>query len=133
MDPMSADDADSVERAARAVRATGAAHPFSLNEALRAWRDLVTRVEKGYTDNVYEYTNDLHCRDALATAWPVLSENLRGQRQPELDALDARFHAATDPDDQLMTSTDAKGWWWHRVPSRRVGELAEDLSPDDDD
>ena len=105
MDPMSADDSDSVERAARVVRATGAAQPFSLNEALRAWRDLVARVEKGYTDNVYEYTNDLHCRDALATAWPILSENLRVHRQPELDALDARFQAATDPDDQLATQT----------------------------
>ena len=127
VDPKSADDSDSVERAGRAVRATGAVHPFSLNEALRAWRDLVTRVEKGYTDNIYEYTNDLHCRDALATAWPVLSENLRVHRQPELDALDARFEAATDPDDQLATSPEPRGWWWQRVPSRRVGELAEDL------
>ena len=88
----------------------------------------MTRVEKGYTDNVYEYTNDLHCRDALATAWPILSDKLRVDRQPELDALDARFEAATDPDDQLSTSDDSKGWWWQRVPSRRVGELAEDLS-----
>jgi hypothetical protein len=124
---VSANDHDSVQRAARAVRATGAAHPFSLNEALRAWRELVTRVEKGYTDNIYEYTNDLHCRDALATAWPILSENLRVHRQPELDALDARFEAATDPDDQLAPSNESKGWWWRRVPRRRVGELADDL------
>ena len=37
----------------------------TLGALLRGWADLVTRVERGYDDSIYEYTNDLSVRDRL--------------------------------------------------------------------
>ena len=100
----------------------------SLNGLLQDWDHFVRQVETGDSDNRYEYVNDMSCRDRLAAAWPILTEKVRNARQAQLDALDARFEAATVPDPD---STDAEGgddaWWVDRRPVLLVGELAEDF------
>lgn len=63
-----------------------------------AWRGLIREVEEGYDQLVDEYMNDLSCRDWLELAWPMLTERVRTARLPELEALDARFLAATFED-----------------------------------
>lgn len=101
---------------------------MTLNGLLNDWALFVRQVETGYTDNSYEYFNDLSCRGQLATAWPLLTDEVRSERQAELDAADARFLAATvpGPDSSGTVGTD-DAWWEDRRPVLLVGELAEDF------
>lgn len=129
---MTAEDYESVERASRVRYERGWRKRVSPNEMTSAWRALVADVEAGYGEMVDEYTNDLACRDWLALAWPKFTERVRAARQPELDALDARFRAATTEDTdgklaQFYRVENKDGWWWRRIPTRREGEFARDL------
>jgi len=120
VDETSGADHESVERAVGPGR--------SLNGLLRDWDQFVRQVETGYSDNRYEYFNDMSCRRGLAAAWPVLTEKVRNARQAELDALDARFMAATVPGPGSTGEANSGGEWWEdRRPVLLVGELAEDF------
>ena len=121
MGEMSAEDYESVELA---VGPGG-----SLNGLLRAWAQFVRQVENGYTDNLYEYSNDLSCRGRLAAVWPILTEKVREARQAELDAVDARLMASTVPGlGNSGAGKSTKAWWEDRRPVLLVGELAQDLA-----
>jgi hypothetical protein len=101
---------------------------MTLNGLLNDWALFVRQVETGYTDNRYEYFNDLSCRGQLASAWPLLTEQVRSERQAELDAADARFLAATAPGpDSIPPGETDHAWWEDRRPVLLVGELAEDF------
>ncbi|MEU9162267.1 hypothetical protein AB0D29_18590 [Streptomyces sp. NPDC048424] len=39
---------------------------------MNAWAALVSVIERGYRDDVYEYTNDLYCRKWLHETWLLL-------------------------------------------------------------
>ena len=97
----------------------------SLDALLRGWSELVARVERGYDDSIYEYTNDLAVRDRLEAVLAGAGPELRAEVEARLAASDARFEAATE--EGLRPLGDAPHPWWRRVPRRRVGELAEDL------
>lgn len=132
---MTTEDYESVERAGRVLYEAGWRKSFSLNEMTSAWRALVAEIEAGYDQLVDEYTNDLACRDWLALAWPMFTDNVRSLRQGELDALDARFTMATieDTDGRLARfyRIETKdGWWWRRLPRSRGGEFARALDVD---
>ncbi|MEV1068119.1 hypothetical protein [Streptomyces sp. NPDC050263] len=83
---------------------------------LTAWADLVREVEdeEGYSWCAPELSNDLACRTGLAGVWRLLPSQVRAARQPELDALDARFRAATIPWPGREESTGQ--WWMRRIP-----------------
>jgi hypothetical protein len=98
----------------------------SLGAMLRRWSDFVTRVERGYDDSIYEYTNDLSVRDRLERVVSAASPGLRAQLERTLAADDARFEAATEEAERPLGATYTT-WWWRRVPRRRGGELAADL------
>jgi hypothetical protein len=98
----------------------------SLNALLGGWDTFVTRVERGYDDSIYEYTNDLTVRDRLERVIAGASSGLRGQLEQALAADDARFEAATAAAERPLGATYTT-WWWRRVPRRLVGELADDL------
>ena len=121
-----------MQEAGRALAERGWRAAFTLNEMTDSWRSLVAEVESGYDQMVDEYTNDLACRDWLALAWPMLTERVRCARRSELDALDARFRAATDEDTsgrlaRFYKVQDKDGWWWRRLPTQRQGEFARGL------
>ncbi len=40
-----------------------AGYPMSLQQLLQRWQHFVVRVEQGYADSIYEYTNELSVRD----------------------------------------------------------------------
>jgi len=120
MDEAAGEDSESAERTVGRGR--------SLNGLLRAWDQFVRQVETGYSDNSYEYFNDMSCRRGLAAAWPLLTEKVRRARQAELDAVDARFMAATVPGPGSTGADNDDGDWWEdRRPVLLVGELAEDF------
>lgn len=100
----------------------------SLNAMLGRWGGLVTRIERGYDDSIYEYTNDLSVRDRLERVVQGAGPGLRVKLEGGLAEADRRFAAATEdsarPLGELGAASPA---WWRRVPRRRVGELAEDL------
>jgi hypothetical protein len=101
----------------------------SLNELVRQWTDFVHAVERGYDDSIYEYTNDLSVRDILQRLLTAASPALRAKLERALAPVDERFTAATEESAQPLGTAD--GSWWRRVPKRRVGELADDLSAED--
>ena len=101
----------------------------SLAAMLRRWSDLVTQVERGYDDSIYEYTNDLSVRDRLERVVQGAGPGLRAKLEGGLAEDDRRFEAATEVSARPLgdfTKTEPP-WWWRRVPRRRAGELAEDL------
>jgi hypothetical protein len=132
VDPLTADDYASVTQAARVLHERGWRRQFTVNEMTDAWRSLVEQIERGYSWEVEEYTNDLSCRDWLALAWPMLTENVRAHRESELDELDARFRTATTDDHdgrlaRFYRIETKDGWWWRRIPLLRLGQFARDL------
>ncbi|NHA66562.1 hypothetical protein [Phycicoccus flavus] len=133
MSEMTADDYESIDRASRALHARGWRKAFTLNEMLGAWASLVDEVETGYDQMVYEYTNDMACRDWIALVWPMVTDGVRDARSEELKALDARFEAATEDDDGIAIGRyyrieDKDGWWWRRRPLKVAGVFAADLA-----
>ena len=96
----------------------------SLGALLRGWSDLVTQVERGYDDSIYEYTNDLSVRDRLDRVIAGASPGLRSRLERVVAGDDRRFTAATEEAARPL----GRSRWAHRVPTLRTGELAEDLA-----
>ena len=95
----------------------------SLGALVRRWRELVTQVERGYDDSIYEYTNDLAVRGRLDEVVAAAGPGLRAKLEGALAEDDRRFMAATEEAARPL----GRSPWAHRVPTRRVGELADDL------
>ncbi|MGV0814098.1 hypothetical protein ABQF34_19205 [Mycolicibacterium boenickei] len=135
MDEFTAEDYESIDRASRELHARGWSKAFTVKEMFAAWSSLVAEVERGYDQMVYEYMNDLACRDWLALVWPMLTDRVRGARAVELEALDARFRAATVDDGgftigRFYRIENKDGWWWHRRPINVAGDFAADVAAD---
>jgi hypothetical protein len=96
----------------------------SLGALLQDWSRFVTEVERGYDDSIYEYTNDLSVRARLDRVIAGASAGLRAQLERALAEDDRRFAAATEEAARPLGSSR----WAQRVPTRRTGELAEDLA-----
>ncbi len=95
----------------------------SLGALLRRWSELVTQVERGYDDSIYEYTNDLAVRKRLDEVVAAAGPGLRAKLEGALAEDDRRFTAATEDAPRPL----GRSRWARRVPTRRVGELADDL------
>lgn len=109
-------------------------HALTLNARMEAWAEFVTSVEEGFdTTWAWGFDNDIADRDWLHDAWPILTERIRRLRQPELNALDDRFRAATAPIKPLGMSRSAMAeqarWWQFRYPLLVTGDPAEQLPP----
>ncbi len=68
---------------------------FTVAEAVNTWAALVHVIERGYTDEIHEYTNDLYCRNWLHEAWLLLDEHIVQLWTQQIEALDDRYRAAT--------------------------------------
>lgn len=135
MSELTSEDYASIERAAQELRDRGLRNEFSLNELFEEWAALVAQVERGYSWTVYEYTNEMACRDLISAIWPMLTDRVRDARAEELGSLDARFKAATENDGGLAIGKfyrieDKDGWWWRRRPIEAAGKFAADLTAD---
>ncbi|WP_328860447.1 hypothetical protein [Streptomyces sp. NBC_00306] len=128
--PLTEEDNASVLTAMRAL-ADRYRSGWTLNEALARWRLVVTDIEEGFdTEGVWEYHNELACRDWLCEAWPLLTDRVRALRQPSLNAMDDRFTAATAPMQGKKAEGRRNGRWWHdRYPRRVVGQPDDELPP----
>ena len=105
---------------------------FTVGERVNAWAGLVDLVERGYADDIYEYTNDLYCRNWLHEAWLLLDDVIVQLWTPQIRVLDDRFKAATVDDDgqafgQFHRMTDPDMWWWRRHPRILTGDLGRSL------
>ncbi|NPA06271.1 MAG: hypothetical protein GXO54_02580 [Chloroflexi bacterium] len=107
-----------------------ARYELTLNRLLQQWRALVTQVEQGYQDSIYEYTNDLSARDLLEEILQEVPPSLREQVASWLRPWDARFDRATEKLDRPILANlepAAAAWWWFRVPKKLGKELDDDL------
>ncbi|MEH0424276.1 hypothetical protein [Streptomyces sp. B21-083] len=105
---------------------------LTLNARLEGWAEFVTDVEDGFDSMwAWQFDNDATHRDWLHDAWPILTERVRRVRQPELDALDERFRAATAPMTPFGTSpsemAEQTRWWRFRYPLRVTGDPDAEL------
>lgn len=121
---LTAEEYEAVHAAVRTVAGSrGAGRPRTLNSLFEYWDELVHEVEEGYGWSAPELRNDLGCRTALAHAWRLLPPRVRAIRQPELDAIDRRFHASTVG---RPGGDDHEGQWWlRRVPRRLEAETSQ--------
>lgn len=107
---------------------------FTVAERVSAWAALVSVIERGYDDNIYEYTNDLYCRNWLHEAWLLLDDHIVQLWTTQIQALDDRFKAATCHDDgqalgQFHKLPGPDRWWWRRHPRILTGDLGRSLRP----
>lgn len=114
------------------LRRRGWRAAFTVSERVNAWAALVGAVERGYGDDVYEYTDDLYCRNWLHEAWLLLHDHVVQLWTPRIRALDERFRAATVDDDGLAldrfhTLPHPDLWWWRRHPRLLTGDLGDSL------
>src|SRR5688572_25953935 len=121
MNELRPEDYESVDQAGRILHERGWRKTFTLDEMMGAWEQLVAQIELGYDGMADEYTNDLACRDWLAAAWSLITDDVRAARKPELDVLDLRFLEATAEDNEGALSCFHRidpedGWWWRRLP-----------------
>ena len=106
----------------------GSDRQTSVHDMLSRWENFVREVERGYNDSIYEYTNDLSVRDRLAALVDGAIPSLAGKLERALLPTDRRFEAVTEPAARPLSERQGTvASWWHRVPCRRVGELAADL------
>ncbi|MBT2470047.1 hypothetical protein J7E97_19745 [Streptomyces sp. ISL-66] len=114
------------------LRRRGWRAAFTVTERVNAWAVLVSSVERGYRDDIYEYTNDLYCRNWLHEAWLLLPDHVVQLWTPRIQTLDDRFRAATIADDGLALDQFHRVphydmWWWRRHPRVFVGSLGRSL------
>ena len=104
----------------------------SFNELLGSWNQFVARVERGYEDSIYDYTNDLSVRDQLQELLTTTSTRLHEKLTAQVAPLDQRFLGATRQIKRpLLQSLDEEiGFWWFRIPKALGGELEDDLRSD---
>lgn len=105
---------------------------FTVAGRVSAWAALVDAVERGYDDDVDEFTNDLYSRNWLHEAWPLLDDHLVHLWTPRIKALDDRYRAATvDDDGQALDAFHRLPgpdlWWWRRHPRILTGDLGRSL------
>ena len=105
---------------------------MTLDGLLRDWQYFVGRVERGFTANVYEYGNDLSARDLIQDVIEQATPSLRASLSEFLEPIDTQFRSATKrvPKPIMRQAAGRDRWWWSRVPTTLVGELASDLEAD---
>ena len=102
---------------------------LSLDGLLQRWDEFVARVERGYGDSIYEYTNDLGTRDVIQQLLLGVSEPLRRKLIALIKSNDDRFYQATREVNRALTGGKniEERPWWFRVPRHIGKELENDL------
>ncbi|RVU41034.1 hypothetical protein FRC91_19760 [Bradymonadales bacterium TMQ1] len=99
---------------------------------LDRWADFIRDVARGYTFTIYDYENDLSIRDHLERMFVELnSDSVSALIQQRVEVLDDVYRRVTtfveSPPWKHSRDKSDLSWWWHRVPNKLVGDLAEDL------
>jgi hypothetical protein len=100
--------------------------PRNWTRLVEEWGRLVKEVEAGYQLTIYDYHNDLDVRGTIEDVLQQLKPDDRRTVKHDVDVLDRRFVAATREGQEVIATYD-RGFWARRVPTKLVGELAEDL------
>lgn len=104
----------------------------SAQSLIHTWSEFVRAVTRGYTFTMYDYENDLTNRDHLQRTLlelnPESANPLLRQRVETLDDAYRRVTTFVDaPPWKYSRNKSDLSWWWHRIPNKLVGDLAEDL------
>jgi len=96
------------------------------------WADFIRDVARGYTFTMYDYENDLTIRDHLQrTRVELSSESASVLLLQRVEALDDAYRRVTTfvdaPPWKYSRNKSDLSWWWHRIPNKLVGDLAEDF------
>lgn len=73
-----------------------------------------------------KYHNDLDTRGTIEDVLSRLEPDDRQRLQADIDGIDRRFEAATRETDEVIATND-RGFWARDIPTKLVGELAEDV------
>lgn len=89
------------------------------------WEQTAREVEVGYNAMDVEFINDIAGRQILHEVLPLASKKQRVKYDKRIENADARFLAATIPDDENILSlhscintvyTPDEHWWYFRIP-----------------
>lgn len=102
---------------------------LSLDQLLTTWCSFVERIERGYGNSIYEYTNELSSRDVLEEILVSAPATARTELLGHLRPWDDRFERSTRPVSVAVAPGVPKNAasWWYRVPRLLAGELEADL------
>ncbi|TXD39595.1 hypothetical protein FRC96_06980 [Lujinxingia vulgaris] len=106
--------------------------PEELHVLTNKWMKFVQTVEHGYAFTIYDYENDLSIRDHLQRMFvEVDSDSVSALIQQRVEVLDDVYRRVTTfvevPPWKHSRDKSDLSWWWHRIPNKLVGDLAEDL------
>lgn len=104
-------------------------YQISLDGLIRSWKELVSLVEVGYDESIYEYINDLSTRDLIQEILTGVPMAVRGKVEGIVHPLDARFVAATREITRPISAggVEPPGPWRHRIPKKLSQQLGRDL------
>jgi hypothetical protein len=118
---------DFIEAFKAAVETRREGGPYTPTGVVEQWEQIVSMIEAGYDDSIYEYDNDLSVRNLLAELLedPLIQAHAESAWVTEtVDALDKRLRAVMT--DQPIR--DVQGPWWRsHLPIIASAEFADDL------
>jgi hypothetical protein len=101
-----------------------------LDDLLNKWGDFVSKVEQGYDDSIYEYTNDLSIRDLIEEIMGQLPQTIKAKLLPLISKADERYFSSTRQVERPLGGNWQKEQtpsWWLRIPINLKEELKRDL------
>ena len=110
---------------------TRAKQSLSLPTLINKWNTFVISVERGYSDSIYDYTNELSVRDLLQTLIDASPKEIHKKIKGAVIPLDVRFKSASKQISKCIFDFKSEegniNWWWYRIPNRMSDELRNDF------
>jgi len=112
----------------RVVRPSGRWSSWSPYQFVDGWRTFVGEVRDGWTEDYYDYENDLFIRDCLQAALDhdgLNSWDAWQQLRTQIEGIDNDFREvlAEGP----LVKPDAQWWWRARLPPRAGEDFVEEV------
>ena len=104
-------------------------YKIDLDKLLEKWESFIKNVEEGYSDSIYEYTNDLSTRDLINRLMESdLSSSIKSKLASIIEELDQRFERATYKIESSLIPNKSKDIkWWFRIPNKISDDFEDDL------
>lgn len=102
----------------------------ALERLFERWDYFTQHVAEWYSLDIDSYDNDLSGREAMQRIIDVAPDLLKEKLLQLLIQPDKRFYEATVESKKPFTyepNVTPDGFWWHRIPIRRSGQMEEGL------
>jgi hypothetical protein len=107
-----------------------AKRPLTLGGLLSKWRDFISAVDRGYSDSIYDYTNELGVRSILHEIIHATPTEVGRKIGEAVAPDDDHFRSITTAIDRPLVGRGVNQnqfWWLFRIPANPGPALKQDL------